>query len=186
MTTPLRPGFWRDTPLADMTQAEWEAVCDGCGKCCLHKLEDADTGHIVHTEVACRYLDVRTCTCTEYERRGTVNPECVQLTPDEAATLRWLPPTCAYRLLARGEPLPWWHPLVAGDEQAVHRAGASVCGHGMAEPGLLATLRAAWSGGRRRALREDEAGDLEDHIVDWPEDETVDDFPPPDDGEGGA
>lgn len=122
------PPFWQDRPLADLTLAEWEALCDGCGKCCLHKLEDTDTGKVFYTNVACRLLDVQTGRCSRYAERLRWVPDCVQLTPAAVAQLDWLPATCAYRLRAAGQPLPGWHPLRTGDPQSTRRAGMSVCG----------------------------------------------------------
>lgn len=128
-----------------MSRQEWESLCDGCGKCCLHKLQDADTDEIFPTNVACRLLDVETCRCTDYSNRKVKVPDCVQLSPKTAGTLNWLPSTCAYRLIANGEDLPHWHPLVSGDSETVHVAGVSV---------------------RGRAVSETEAGPLGSHLVD--------------------
>jgi len=123
----LRPRFWETTPLARLTEKEWEALCDGCGKCCLNKLEDADTGEVALTCVACRLFDDETCRCAQYEIRRQFVPECITLTP---ATIKkhayWLPQTCAYRLLWAGEELPRWHPLLTGTPQSVHDAGVSM------------------------------------------------------------
>ncbi|MCU9849162.1 YcgN family cysteine cluster protein [Defluviimonas sp. WL0024] len=124
----LRPGFW-NRPLDTLTASEWEALCDGCGKCCLNKLEDADTGEIYFTRISCRLLDDHSCRCTQYENRKTFVPECVVLTPktiDKVAY--WLPSTCAYKLLHEGKPLFDWHPLISGDPESVHRADESVRG----------------------------------------------------------
>ncbi len=140
--------FWRRKTLAEMTRGEWESLCDGCAKCCLDKLQDDDTGEISYTEVACRLLDIGTCRCTDYANRKRFVPDCVVLTPRTVARLTWLPSTCAYRLISEGRDLEWWHPLVSGDPETVHRAGVSV---------------------RGRAVPEAVAGDLEDHIVHWPE-----------------
>ena len=140
--------FWRRKTLAEMTRGEWESLCDGCAKCCLDKLQDDDTGEISYTEVACRLLDLGTCRCTDYANRKRFVPDCVILTPRTVARLTWLPSTCAYRLISEGKDLEWWHPLVSGDPETVHRAGVSV---------------------RGRAVPETVAGDLEDHIVHWPE-----------------
>jgi len=140
--------FWRRKTLAEMTRGEWESLCDGCAKCCLDKLQDDDTGEISYTEVACRLLDLGTCRCTDYANRKRFVPDCVILTPRTVDRLTWLPSTCAYRLISEGKDLEWWHPLVSGDPETVHRAGVSV---------------------RGRAVPEAVAGDLEDHIVHWPE-----------------
>ena len=126
---PLRPRFWETVPLRKMTSAEWEALCDGCGKCCLNKIEYEDTGELAHTRVACRLLDGETCRCTRYETRRQFVPECVQLTPKTLPKVAyWMPRTCAYRLLHEGRPLADWHPLISGDPDSVHRAGMSVRG----------------------------------------------------------
>ena len=121
--------FWRDTPLERMTREEWESLCDGCGRCCLLKLEDEDDGRIAYTRIACRLFDSDACRCGQYDLRSQLVPQCLVLTP---ASIRdaapWMPPTCAYRLLAEGRPLPDWHPLVTGDPESVHRAGVSVRG----------------------------------------------------------
>ena len=121
--------FWRRKPLEAMTQAEWEALCDGCGRCCLLKLEDADDGAIAYTRIACRLFDSGACRCTAYARRAVLVPGCVRLTPESVReTAHWMPATCAYRLLSEGRPLPDWHPLVSGDPESVHDAGVSVRG----------------------------------------------------------
>jgi uncharacterized cysteine cluster protein YcgN (CxxCxxCC family) len=140
----MTKNFW-DKPLAELTRAEWEALCDGCGKCCLHKLEDEVTGEIFPTNVACKLLDRRTCRCTHYRGRKRLVPDCVRLTPDRLSKIDWLPATCAYKLRAEGKPLPEWHYLVSGDREAMHRAGMSVRG---------------WT------ISEQDAGEnLEDHLV---------------------
>jgi uncharacterized cysteine cluster protein YcgN (CxxCxxCC family) len=118
--------FWQDKTLADLTPAEWESLCDGCGRCCLHKLEDEDTGELYFTNVACRLLDLETCRCREYGRRAELIPDCLVLTPSSPELFEQLPATCAYRLLAEGRPLPDWHPLVSGDVDSVHHVGISV------------------------------------------------------------
>jgi uncharacterized cysteine cluster protein YcgN (CxxCxxCC family) len=136
--------FWEEKPLDRMSRAEWESLCDGCGKCCIHKLEDEETGEIHATNVACRLLDRRTAMCSDYRNRQVYVPECVRLTPAKLRNIDWLPSTCAYRLIDEGRPLADWHPLISGDPESVHRAGISVRG---------------WT------VSEDEAGDLENHIV---------------------
>ena len=140
----MRDKFW-EAPLKSLNREEWEALCDGCGKCCLHKLEDEDTGELHPTNIACRLLDRRSGRCSDYKHRHAYVPECVRLTPAKLHQLDWLPSTCAYRLLADGEPLPDWHPLITGDPESVHRAGVSVRG---------------WT------ISENDAGDFENHLVD--------------------
>ncbi len=140
--------FW-ERELATLNRAEWEALCDGCGKCCLHKLEveDGDDLRIYPTNVACRLLDRETGRCGNYRQRRRFVPDCTMLTKDNVRALAWLPLTCAYRLRAAGEPLPAWHYLISGDRDAVHRAGESVRG---------------WT------VSEVAAGDLENHLVSRP------------------
>jgi uncharacterized cysteine cluster protein YcgN (CxxCxxCC family) len=142
--------FWRTKRLDQMSQAEWESLCDGCGRCCLVKLEEEDTERIYFTDVGCRLLDVTTCRCRDYRHRTEKVDDCVRLTPDNVSELSWLPPTCAYRLVAEGRDLYWWHPLVSGDPETVHAAGISVRG--------------------RVSALEHEIPDeeLEDRIVTWP------------------
>lgn len=118
--------FWKRKRLGEMTPEEWESLCDGCGRCCLLKLEDEDTQEVVYTRIACKLLDIGSCRCGSYETRHQKVPDCVRLTPESAGTLEWLPPSCAYRLVANGEDLAWWHPLVSGDPETVHQAGISV------------------------------------------------------------
>ena len=141
------PPFWKTTALERMTPEQWESLCDGCGRCCLHKLRDEDTDEISYTAVSCRLLDTETCRCRKYATRRDWVPDCVSLTPETLAAIDWLPPSCAYRLVAEGKDLPAWHPLNSGDPDSVHRAGVSV---------------------RGRAIDERRAGLLEHHIVDWP------------------
>ncbi|MBN8291391.1 YcgN family cysteine cluster protein [Rhodobacter sp. NTK016B] len=122
-----RPRFWETVPLSKMTPTEWESLCDGCGKCCLNKLEDADTGEVFFTNIACRLFDDSTCRCANYEIRKTIVPECVVLTPDTLDEVTyWMPRSCAYRRLNEGRGLADWHPLITGDPQSAHRAGISV------------------------------------------------------------
>ncbi len=118
---PLAP-FWRAKTLDELKHREWEAVCDRCGLCCLVKLQDADSGTVVYTDVACNYLDIDTCRCTVYGCRQERVSECLQLTPENLSQVNWLPPTCGYRLLREGRPLPPWHPLVSGHGRSVHQA----------------------------------------------------------------
>ncbi|MBK3745689.1 YcgN family cysteine cluster protein [Paraburkholderia aspalathi] len=120
--------FWQTKTLEEMNAKEWESLCDGCGQCCMHKLQDDDTNEIYWTSVACTLLDAGSCQCSDYpERRKTV-PDCVFLTPEIIHTVPWLPKTCAYRLVAEGQDLYWWHPLVSGSVETVHEAGISVRG----------------------------------------------------------
>lgn len=125
--------FWRRLTLDEMTAGQWESLCDGCGRCCLNKLEDEDTGEIAWTSIACRLLDEDSCRCSDYANRSTQVPDCVRLTPVEVRSLRWLPPTCAYRLIDEGRDLYWWHPLVSGDPATVELAGVSVRGRTIGE-----------------------------------------------------
>ncbi len=140
-------GFWRNKTLGEMSRAEWESLCDGCGRCCLHKLRDENTGEIEFTNVACRLLDTKTARCRDYANRKTLIPDCVKLTPKRLEAIDWLPPSCAYRLVREGKDLPAWHPLRSGRAESVAEAGASVAG---------------------RCLDERQAGPLEHHVVDWP------------------
>ncbi|RVQ67823.1 YcgN family cysteine cluster protein [Croceicoccus ponticola] len=135
--------FW-ERPLDTISDADWEALCDGCGQCCLHKLEDEDTGAIYETNVACHLLDTCTAQCTDYANRRTVVPDCLQLTRETAGTLNWLPETCAYRLRANGETLPAWHYLISGSRETVKLWGVSVAG---------------------RVISENDAGPIEEHVI---------------------
>jgi hypothetical protein len=144
--------FWKAKSLSQMTRAEWESLCDGCGRCCLNKLEDWDTGEIAWTNIACRLLDGQSCRCTDYDNRQATVPDCIGLTPQQVETITWLPPTCGYRLVAEGADLYWWHPLVSGDPETVHEAGVSVRGRTVSEAGI-------------------EVEDFEDYLVDWPGEE---------------
>jgi len=120
--------FWKTVPLEAMTPTQWESLCDGCGKCCMAKLEDEDTGGIYFPTVACRLFDAGTCRCEDYAHRQQRVPDCIRLTPDNVRTIAWLPATCAYRLVALGEDLRWWHHLVSGSRRTVHEAGISMRG----------------------------------------------------------
>ncbi len=146
----MKKPFWEVKSLTEMTQQEWESLCDGCARCCLIKLEDEDSGDIHYTNVVCDLLDLENCRCTQYQSRSQLVPECVVVSPEVLDQLHWMPSTCAYRLLWEGKPLPEWHPLVSGNADSVHLAGISV---------------------RGRVYRQAEIDDddLEDHIVDWPE-----------------
>ncbi len=126
--------FWRHKSLREMTREEWEALCDRCGRCCLLKLEDEDTGNVMMTDVACKLLDCRSCRCSNYANRRQFVPECISITPEIAESPPyWLPKTCAYRLVAEGRELFDWHHLVSGDPETVHRAGVSVRGRVISE-----------------------------------------------------
>ena len=125
--------FWRDKALQDLMPDEWEALCDGCGRCCLNKLEDEDTAELYFTNVACHLLDLTTCRCRDYSHRVELVPDCLVLTPGQAELFDQLPDTCAYRLRSEGRPLPDWHPLVSGDHDSVHSAGISVRGKVVSE-----------------------------------------------------
>lgn len=129
MTETMRPKFWETLPLEALTHNEWEALCDGCGKCCLNKLEFEDTGEVAFTRLACQLLDGETCRCKNYENRRDFVPDCVQVTPERLPNIvYWLPRTCAYRRLHEGKPLLDWHPLISGTTQSVHDARISVQG----------------------------------------------------------
>lgn len=138
--------FWKTTPLSRMTQKQWESLCDGCGKCCLVKLRDADTDKVLFTNLACKQLDLRNCQCKDYKNRKSIVHDCVQLSPRNIGRIDWLPETCAYKLIYHGKDLPWWHPLISGDRRTVHQAGISM---------------------RHRAISETKGSDPENHIVDW-------------------
>ncbi len=125
--------FWQTKSLAEMSKSEWESLCDGCGRCCLVKLEDDDTGDIHLTRLSCRLLNVKTCRCSSYETRFEKMADCVEITRKKIAKIKWLPMTCAYRVLAEGRDLAWWHPLVSGDPETVHAAGISVRSLAMSE-----------------------------------------------------
>jgi uncharacterized protein len=134
--------FWKTKTLGEMNEAEWESLCDGCGKCCLIGLEDEDSGEIYLTDVACKLFDSGACQCSDYANRKKRVPDCVKLTAENVPTLNWLPKTCAYRLVNEGRELFWWHPLVSGDPDTVHQAKVSVRGKTRPEgrlqiPGLM-------------------------------------------------
>ena len=118
--------FWENKSLNEMNQQEWESLCDGCGLCCLLKIEDEDNGELFYTNVVCKYHDNERCCCTRYRERSVLVPDCIKVTPDVAHTEKWLPDSCAYRLLAEGKPLFDWHPLISGDPDSVQQAGISI------------------------------------------------------------
>jgi uncharacterized protein len=140
--------FWDEKPLEAMTTEEWEALCDGCGKCCLLKLEDEESGQIFPANVRCKLLDGDTCGCSDYPNRQAKVPDCIKLTPEKVREIAWIPKSCAYRRIAEGRGLAWWHPLVSGDPETVHAAGISVRGRTIAEENA-------------------DTSDWESHIIDW-------------------
>lgn len=117
--------FWEHVPLAEMTDEQWESLCDGCGKCCLHKLEDEDDGEVYYTNIACRYMNDN-CLCDDYQQRSQLVPECLTLKPEKIASFHWLPKSCSYRLLTEQQPLPSWHHLITGSKDTIHEMGQSV------------------------------------------------------------
>lgn len=138
--------FWKNKKLTELTTEEWESLCDGCGKCCLHKLEDEDTGKIFFTNVACKLINLNTCRCTRYNERTQLIAVCLDLKQYDFAQYNWLPATCAYRLLNEGKELPVWHPLLSGSTASVKRAGISINSY---------------------AIKESATMNLEDHIIEW-------------------
>ncbi|MEY4718724.1 MAG: hypothetical protein RL563_1342 [Pseudomonadota bacterium] len=138
--------FWEIKTLTEMTTEEWESLCDNCGKCCLIKLEDEDSGEIVFTSAVCDLIDLDTCRCTRYSERCDLVPECIDLKQHEFAEYNWLPSTCAYRLLTDGESLPDWHPLISGSSESVKEAGVSISSY---------------------AIKESQVEDFEDHVIGW-------------------
>ena len=150
LNTPKKLGkipFWKRKKLHEMTKQEWESLCDGCARCCLLKLEDVDTGNVDYTNAACKLLDTNTCKCKEYSDRKELVPDCIVLSPQNIKNLKWMPSTCAYRLIAEDKNLAWWHPLLSGDPKTVHQAKISV---------------------RNRVVNEKPDDILEDRIVSWP------------------
>jgi len=143
---PKSKRFWETTALNDMSREQWESLCDGCGKCCLHKIENIDTGQVYVCNVACKLLNLDTCRCSDYAHRQQRVPDCTVLSPARVDEFKWLPSTCAYRLIAEHQPLPDWHPLISGDTNSVHAAGISV---------------------RGRVISESDADDITAHITDW-------------------
>lgn len=141
--------FWKTKSFEELSPKEWESLCDGCGRCCLNKLEDWDTGEIYWTNLACELFDCESCRCKDYKNRFEKVSDCIKLTPETVRDLGWLPPTCGYRLVGEGKDLHWWHPLISGSAETVHEAGISVKG---------------------RAIPGDDVDpdDYEDHLVDWP------------------
>ena len=125
--------WWNLKSLDALSREEWESLCDGCAKCCLHKLEDADSGEVFYTKVRCRYLDEDNCRCSDYDNRSRIMPNCIQLSPGNLDELAWLPATCAYRLRFEGKSLPDWHPLVSGSADSVHKAGISIRGRAISD-----------------------------------------------------
>lgn len=142
--------FWQQKTLAEMSHEEWESLCDGCGKCCLHKLQDEDDDTVYYTEVACKQLDITQCRCNDYPNRKKLVPDCIELSIEDIDQFHWLPKTCAYRLINEGKPLPEWHHLITGDPRSIHKARQSIKGRAISEHIVLQQ-------------------DLEYHIINWVE-----------------
>ena len=142
--------FWEKKTLSEMSSVEWDSLCDGCAKCCLHKIEDEDSGEIFYTKVACNQLNLNSCRCKNFSERTVLVDDCIELTKEKLESLKWLPQSCAYRLLNEGKGLPRWHHLVSGDPNSVHTAGISV---------------------KDRCVSETDVVDFEDYIVTWPNEE---------------
>ena len=149
--------FWEEKTLEEMTDVEWESLCDGCGRCCLMKLEDEDTGDIYVSDVRCQLLDGESCKCSDYPNRLKLVPDCIKLTPENVRTIEWIPRTCAYRRIAEGKGLAWWHPLVSGDPETVMAVGVSVRGRTVPEQSI-------------------KPGAWEEHVADWPNWEPPDEI----------
>ena len=132
---PEKP-FWQTKSLDQMTAAEWESLCDGCGLCCLIRFEDEETGEVIPTRVACKLLDQHLCRCKDYVNRKAHVPDCIKLTPWNIDALAWMPASCAYRRLHEGRGLPDWHPLITGDPESVHKAGVSIRDQTVSEDSL--------------------------------------------------
>jgi uncharacterized cysteine cluster protein YcgN (CxxCxxCC family) len=148
LTMVQKEPFWKVKMLEEMTHEEWESLCDGCAKCCLHKIEDMNNGQVYTTDVSCRLLDLSTCRCKDYAHRAALVKDCIALTPAMVKEIKWLPRSCAYRRLEEGRGLAWWHPLVSGDQHTVLLAGISVCGKIVPEESI-------------------NMAELEERIVDW-------------------
>jgi uncharacterized cysteine cluster protein YcgN (CxxCxxCC family) len=149
--------YWDEKQLSEMSTVEWEALCDGCGRCCLLKLDDEDTGEIYTSDVRCQLLDGESCKCSDYPNRQARVKDCIKLTPENVVTISWIPQTCAYRRVAEGRGLAWWHPLISGDPETVVQAGVSVRGRTVDEQSVT-------------------DGDWESHIAAWPEWEPPDEI----------
>lgn len=145
MTT--RQAWWEKKHLSEMSRFEWEQICDHCGKCCLHKLEDEADGTVYYTNVACSLVDAKSCHCTNYENRRELVPTCLQLTVNNLDQIDWMPPSCSYRLLKEGQTLAAWHHLITGDKNSIHQCGESIQG---------------------KYLNETDVSDLQEHVVEWP------------------
>ncbi|MFT7389282.1 MAG: putative cysteine cluster protein YcgN (CxxCxxCC family) [Candidatus Endobugula sp.] len=143
--------FWKSKSFTQMTQVEWESLCDGCGKCCLHKLEDEEDGEVYYTDIACKYLDDNSCHCKDYSNRLQLVPECLQLRPQDIAEFHWLPKTCSYRLLAGGDDLPQWHHLLSGKPELIHQLGFSVKGRTISE----------------EQVAQESDGDYQERVIHW-------------------
>ena len=140
--------FW-EKPLESLDRGQWEALCDGCGRCCLIKLENEETGDIFTSDVHCKLLEPISCMCSDYEHRQAKVPDCIKLDPENVKSISWIPPSCAYRRIAEGKGLAWWHPLVSGDRDTVHLAGISARHRTRSEEGISPEQ-------------------LDDYVIDWP------------------